>query len=1241
VSFEYREGRWSLSFAGTTSGQRRILSGCALDAWLDAQRRGRLMGIKPPAVKEMGLIHLSEAQLLGGEAKANPDGSATLSLRRGFGGFATDVVWTETYTLPAGQPTLFYRTVFETRSEAQRYLAFVELGGGMRGDYGSLLQGKRRFKYDDPRAPNPILLSGGNNAFTRLGWRGERCWVGVESELGCGVGVATTKEITRGLPGSSVWSFGNAGFFARLIDPVQENFPYEFHIGQPLDLGLAFVATCGQVDIWNQTRQFFAAVTRDRTPKFASSCAVYLDGEPLQAAEVRAFRDGQARHAALQIAFQRDYRLVAGAAHATPDSPIAITVRPFGDSGKPLTVLTLQQAGQTEVDFTGITKWAGRRQAFILEVTPPDAQLSTLALEPAGFPAPELETPADGMSLTDLAMFFRWKQVKGAIDYELQLARDAAFTASRTLTVRSEVEWPYYLPTDAELPSPGTWFWRVRALEPGRPGAWSQPRRMEVNNDHAKKPVKLVISPERPLLTIEACRVKDLGKFTHTIPADLKSYVAINCHSPLDPVGYLKPQHEAGPMAFLRTHGPAPMSHWTPLASVEAVFQAYPNVIGIMGGETLSAHYHGGANQTFMNRLLKLCGKYGRIFYDADGTYPNENKWEELYRKEGALMRAYGDHLVFAQKNNILHRQFVSQSSVLGLYMSGAILHQGAWEDGGWYWQQVGFRKLGDIRGQRGGDTADMPRIFWALNFAMGLSRGCCVYSLDGQTGTAPVRDDWKIADRGLPPNVSPSAHWTTEGELTPVFHRFIAPLIRAMIQRRLIPEKTQVLEQIRLAVYNDGVKLADKHDPYYYEYHPLFAGTYGFKSHGVIPGELMEFFPNTGRYYYIPIFPQGRTDLGHGIQTLPLSQLQDAAAVRARFDAAYPQRYDGNALVTLVGDTLTVLNSNENVDETESYVLPLQRGNFLAIAGTVAPHAYVIGRFEDRNNRLWLQANGEYPERLTDVTVRCQAQPKVVITPPSAAKVKKWDAATGTLTLHLSHKDGAVEVEIAANAPSNNVDPAFAPISDDPKLPRVLIIGDSVSVAYTLDVRKELAGIANVHRPAANCGSTKTALGYYGLERWLAGTNARWDVIHFNHGLHDLSYRFADGSDKDAKGNYASPANGAKSNVSLEDYKKNLHAIVARLRKTGATLIFATTTPVPESDAAKYVKDSELRYNEVAKKVMAAEGVAVNDLWALVKPQQEKLQIPRNVHFQAAGSAVLGKHVAHSIQAALRSKGP
>jgi GDSL-like Lipase/Acylhydrolase family len=221
-----------------------------------------------------------------------------------------------------------------------------------------------------------------------------------------------------------------------------------------------------------------------------------------------------------------------------------------------------------------------------------------------------------------------------------------------------------------------------------------------------------------------------------------------------------------------------------------------------------------------------------------------------------------------------------------------------------------------------------------------------------------------------------------------------------------------------------------------------------------------------------------------------------------------------------------------------------------------------------------------------------------------------------------------------AASTPAKSAPPVakeFAPIVDDAKLPRVLIIGDSVSVAYTLDVRKNLAGVANVHRIPANGGSTRTALGEYGLIRWLK-PGEKWDVIHFNEGLHDLSYRFPDDRDKNDKGEYASPTNGGRPNVSLEQYEKNLRLIVARLKQTGAKLIFGSTTPVPEADAAKYVKDSELPYNVVAKKVMAEEGVTWNDLWAAVKPKQDQLQGKRNVHFMASGSAVLAKQVAEAI---------
>jgi acyl-CoA thioesterase-1 len=233
----------------------------------------------------------------------------------------------------------------------------------------------------------------------------------------------------------------------------------------------------------------------------------------------------------------------------------------------------------------------------------------------------------------------------------------------------------------------------------------------------------------------------------------------------------------------------------------------------------------------------------------------------------------------------------------------------------------------------------------------------------------------------------------------------------------------------------------------------------------------------------------------------------------------------------------------------------------------------------------------------------------------------------------------GEAKAKSTPTPAATKLPPEFLPIEDQPGLPRVLLIGDSVSVAYTLDVRRDLEGVANLHRIPANGGSTKTALGSYGLNRWLK-EGEKWDIIHFNFGLHDASYRFANDLDKDAAGNYASPTNGGRPNVSVEQYEKNLREIIPILRKTGAKLIFATTTPIPDSKAEKYVQGSEVGYNDVARKVMQEENIPINDLWTLAMPQLtsknssgEPFQTPRNVHFGKWSSAILGKQVAESIK--------
>jgi hypothetical protein len=210
-----------------------------------------------------------------------------------------------------------------------------------------------------------------------------------------------------------------------------------------------------------------------------------------------------------------------------------------------------------------------------------------------------------------------------------------------------------------------------------------------------------------------------------------------------------------------------------------------------------------------------------------------------------------------------------------------------------------------------------------------------------------------------------------------------------------------------------------------------------------------------------------------------------------------------------------------------------------------------------------------------------------------------------------------------AAASPRRTPNPAFAPVKDDPALARVLLIGDSISIGYTIPTREKLKDKANVHRPAANCGPTTR--GIENLDKWLG--DSKWDVIHFNFGLHDLKYI-------DDAGKNAAPDKGHQQ-VSPEQYEKNLEQIVERLKKTGATLIFATTTPVPASEPQR-VHDDAVKYNETALRVMKKHDVRIDDLHAFCLPRLKEIQLPANVHFTKAGYVALGEEVAKQIEAAM-----
>jgi acyl-CoA thioesterase-1 len=178
------------------------------------------------------------------------------------------------------------------------------------------------------------------------------------------------------------------------------------------------------------------------------------------------------------------------------------------------------------------------------------------------------------------------------------------------------------------------------------------------------------------------------------------------------------------------------------------------------------------------------------------------------------------------------------------------------------------------------------------------------------------------------------------------------------------------------------------------------------------------------------------------------------------------------------------------------------------------------------------------------------------------------------------------------------------------------MIIGDSISVGYTLPVRKLLADEANVLRIPSNAGTSGN--GVFQVDAWLS--KQKWDAIHFNFGLHDLK-RLSDGEPQ----------------VPIELYERYLRLFVTRLKATGAKLIWATTTPVPEGPVAPPRKPEDVvAYNAAALRVMKENGVALDDLYAFALPRLKGIQHPVNVHFTAAGSEALAGQVVAAIRKAL-----
>lgn len=179
---------------------------------------------------------------------------------------------------------------------------------------------------------------------------------------------------------------------------------------------------------------------------------------------------------------------------------------------------------------------------------------------------------------------------------------------------------------------------------------------------------------------------------------------------------------------------------------------------------------------------------------------------------------------------------------------------------------------------------------------------------------------------------------------------------------------------------------------------------------------------------------------------------------------------------------------------------------------------------------------------------------------------------------------------------------------ADKTALPRVLLVGDSITRGYFAGVEKQLAGKAYCARlTTSKCVSDPTFND--DLESLLK--QYKFSVIHFNNGLHGWGY-------------------------SEEQYRDGLLKTVQAVQELAgdARLIWATTTPVRDTTDLERFAERTARVkvrNQIAAEIAKAQRLPTNDLFELVKGHAEWMSAD-GVHFNGDGNEALARQVATKV---------
>jgi lysophospholipase L1-like esterase len=190
-----------------------------------------------------------------------------------------------------------------------------------------------------------------------------------------------------------------------------------------------------------------------------------------------------------------------------------------------------------------------------------------------------------------------------------------------------------------------------------------------------------------------------------------------------------------------------------------------------------------------------------------------------------------------------------------------------------------------------------------------------------------------------------------------------------------------------------------------------------------------------------------------------------------------------------------------------------------------------------------------------------------------------------------------------------------WIPHADETKLPRVLLIGDSITRDYYPEVEKHLEGKAYVARLATSRFISDPALLQ---EIALVLDNTKFDVIHFNNGMHGWQH-------------------------SEKEYDDAFPKLLATIQThaSNAKLIWASTTTLkaskvlPPGDQSQPSDERIAARNAIALAYIKPAAIDLDDLNSLMSGHPEYHS--DNVHFNEQGIALQAAQVATNIEKMLK----